>query len=150
MGDLMAREGRVEQLDLAAVGKDIRAAWRNLALARENPFLTPEWLDAWREAATEEPRVLVSSVAGELRGVLALVAARARARRELRFPGAANGDWYGAACLPADEEAAISAWLAHLRSEQDGWDVLRLDRVEGAAAWRTGVEAAWGPRAGRE
>ena len=41
------------------------AAWRRLAEERSNPFLTPEWFQAWTEAnPEEEPFALAWRVGG--------------------------------------------------------------------------------------
>ncbi len=143
--------GFVEVLSSGKAGEEIRAPWRDLAIARENPFLTPEWLDAWEEGAGEQPHLLVwrRSADGPVGGVLPLVVGRRGPLRMLRFPGADNGDWFGAACAPEDEADAIAAWLRALREGERSWDVLRLDRVESPGAWREGIAALWGERGPR-
>jgi CelD/BcsL family acetyltransferase involved in cellulose biosynthesis len=119
-------------LDLAAAGEDIRCAWRRLAIGRENPFLTPEWFEAWHDPAMETPWILVwrRRPGAEMGAVMPLVRSHSGLVRTLRFPGADNGDWFGIAARPEDERDAAMALLAELRSRGGEWDVLRLDRIE--------------------
>ena len=138
--------GHVELLDPAAAGEDIRSRWRELALRRENPFLTPEWFEAWHDPAREAAWVLAwRQPDGEVAAVLPLLLARDSVARSLRFPGADNGDWFGIACEPEDEIEAAAACLAAIHERSREWDVLRLDRVEDRGAWRAG-EGAPRPR----
>ncbi|HEY7255624.1 MAG TPA: GNAT family N-acetyltransferase [Solirubrobacterales bacterium] len=129
--------GQVERLDPAAAGEDIRCEWRRLALARENPFLTPEWFESWHDSGSEEPWVLLwrRRPGAEIDAVLPLVLGHDGRARSLRFPGADHGDWYGVACGPDDEGAAAAAFLTKIRELGAEWDVLRLDRVEDGRAW---------------
>jgi len=137
--------GTVEILDPAAAGEDIRRRWRDLALRRENPFLTPEWFDAWHDPDSETPWVVVwKRPGGEVGAVLPLLASRGRFARSLRFPGADNGDWFGIACDPDEEGDAVTACLAALRERTREWDLLHLDRVEDKGAW-SAVAAQGGP-----
>jgi CelD/BcsL family acetyltransferase involved in cellulose biosynthesis len=143
--------GFVEVLSSGEARQEIREAWRDLAISRENPFLTPEWAEAWEEGAGEELHALVwrRRAGAEVGAVLPLVAGRRGPLRTLRFPGAGNGDWFGAACAPEDEPGAIRELLAALREGELSWDVLRLDRVEAADVWREGIAAVWGARSPR-
>jgi CelD/BcsL family acetyltransferase involved in cellulose biosynthesis len=129
--------GDVEVLDPAVAGEDIRCAWRRLAIGRENPFLTPEWFEAWHDPAAERPWVLLwrRRPGGEVDAVLPLVLADDGMTRSLRFPGGDNGDWFGIACDTEDEPDAIGACLAAVRSRASEWDLLRLDRIEDQGAW---------------
>jgi CelD/BcsL family acetyltransferase involved in cellulose biosynthesis len=127
----------IERLDPAAAGEDIRCEWRRLALARENPFLTPEWFEAWHDPAGEEPWVLAwrRRPGAGIAAVLPLVLGHDGRARSLRFPGAAHGDWYGIASARDDERDAAAAFLAEIRERGTEWDVLRLDRVEDGGSW---------------
>ncbi len=117
-------------------------AWRELAEARENPFLTPEWWGAWLAGnEEEEPFALVWRVDGEVRGVLPLVRAGSPPLRTLRFAGARRGDWFTPACRSEDEAAMASACAELLRGERGGWQ-LRLDRIDSESAW---PQALWAP-----
>ena len=139
-------EDRVEILDPSAAGEDIRCRWRDLALGRENPFLTPEWLESWHDPEREAAWVVVwrRGPDREVAAVLPLLLTRGLTRT-LRFPGPDNGDWFGIACDPADEAEAISACLGALREHAGEWDVLRLDRVEHEGSW-TGANPGGGLR----
>ena len=116
-------------------------AWRALAERRENPFLTPEWCEAWLAAHPEDrPFIVLWHREGELRGVLPLVVARQGGVRELRFLGARRGDWFTPACAPADEREMASEVAALLKRERRSWGLLRLDRVDSESAW---PQALW-------
>lgn len=128
--------GGPEALDAATV-----EAWRDLAVALENPFLTPEWCSAWLRTHPEEsPFLLLWRPRGELRGVLPLVAVRRRGVLLLRFAGARRGDWLGPACRPEDEVAMAAACAELLSAERRRWHLLRLDRLDRASAW---PQALW-------
>jgi CelD/BcsL family acetyltransferase involved in cellulose biosynthesis len=119
-----------------SLGEELLGAWRRLAEARSNPFLTPEWFRAWIETnPEEEPFALAWRVDGELRGVLPLV----RVGRLLRFAGARRGDWFTPACRREEEEAMARACAAFLRGLGGGWQ-LRLDRIDRDSAW---PQALW-------
>jgi CelD/BcsL family acetyltransferase involved in cellulose biosynthesis len=119
-------------------------AWRQLAEARENPFLTPEWYTAWLAGnEDEEPFALIWRVEGEVRGVLPLVRV---GRGTLRFAGARRGDWFTPACRVEDEAAMASACAELLGRERGGWQ-LRLDRVDSESAWPQALWAADAARA---
>jgi CelD/BcsL family acetyltransferase involved in cellulose biosynthesis len=126
---------RVEILDPSAAGEDIRCRWRDLALGRENPFLTPEWLESWHDPEQGAAWAVVWRRSGdEVAAVLPLLLTHGLTR-DLRFPGGDNGDWFGIACDPADESEALAACFGALRERSREWDVLRLDRVEGEGSW---------------
>jgi CelD/BcsL family acetyltransferase involved in cellulose biosynthesis len=122
-------------------------AWRRLAEARSNPFLTPEWFAAWTaERPEEEPHAIGWWVGEELRGVLPLVAVREGRGRLLRFAGARRGDWFTPACAASDEKAMGSACAA-LLAEEGGWHSLCLDRIDRESAWPAALWAEGsGPR----
>jgi CelD/BcsL family acetyltransferase involved in cellulose biosynthesis len=122
------------------------AAWRELAEACENPFLTPEWYAAWlAENPEEEPFAILCRAGEELRGVVPLVRAGRGPARVLRFAGARRGDWFGPACRPEDEAAVAVACAGLLRRERRAWGRLVLDRIDDASAW---PEALWTAEAG--
>ena len=130
---------------------ELAAAWRRLAEARANPFLTPEWNRAALDAAPDEqPFTLVWRRDGEVRGVLPLVRVRKGPWWVLRFTGARRGDWFTPACDPADEAAMAAACAALLRERRRDWHQLVLDRVDSecswpAALWAEGVPTAVAP-----
>lgn len=121
---------RVELVDPGELADADLEAWRALAVARENPFLTPEWSAAWREAAGEESRVAIwRDPTGAVRAAVPLSSAGRRPRRQLRFPGHRNGDWYGIACAEADQPEALAALLGAIAPGTGSCDLLRLERV---------------------
>ncbi len=125
---------------------ELTAAWRRLAEARENPFLTPEWHRAWLAAyPDEEPFTLVWRVGEEVRGVLPLVRVRLPGRKLLRFAGARRGDWFTPACRREDEEEMAAACAGLLSRERSAWGLLRLDRIDRESAW---PQALWAAGAG--
>src|SRR6185295_11066668 len=73
--------------------------WRALAVAAENPFALPEWLDAWCAAHPQDrPRILVCRRAdGSLAGVVPLVARGTRRRRVVLAPGGDLADVFAPA-----------------------------------------------------
>ena len=111
-------------------------AWRELAELRGNPFLTPEWFLACREALDEgEPLLLVWEPEGRVRGVLPLVATRSGGLRVLRFAGSAWGDWFTPACRPEDEAAMGASCASWLSENHARWHLLDLTRVAAESAW---------------
>jgi CelD/BcsL family acetyltransferase involved in cellulose biosynthesis len=110
--------------------------WRELAVLRENPFLSPEWfLTATDGIPEERPYAIGWWVGEELRGVLPLVASSRGPLRLLRFPYAIRGDWFGAACLPEDEVTMAGACASLLEADHPAWNAALLDRVDLASAW---------------
>jgi len=120
-------------------------AWRALAIACSNPFVTPEWFQTALEAFPEQqPFAIGWWVGEELRGVLPLVVGSKGPLTVLRFPNFRRGDWYGPACLPQDE-AAMGRACAELLRAEGGWNVIRLDRVEAGADWLAAFSGAGAP-----
>ena len=139
----MPEADRAEPIEESVpVEGELAAAWRRLAEARANPFLTPEWNQAALAAAPEEePFTLVWRRDGEVRGVLPLVRVRKGPWQVLRFTGARRGDWFTPACDPADEAAMAAACAALLRERRGEWHQLVLDRVDRECSW---PQALWG------
>lgn len=145
----MPEENQAEVLaERAPADAELIVAWRRLAEARENPFLTPEWFRAWLAThPEEEPFAIVWRRAGEVRGVLPLVRVRKNGARLLRFAGARRGDWFTPACRLEDEAEMATACAALLRAERRRWQLIRLDRIDREsswpqALWAEGVETA--------
>jgi len=128
----LAREGP-ERLPAAALD-----AWGRLAELRGNPFLTPEWYRACRQADTgaeQEPFLLLWRAGGEVRGVLPLVRGSAGPIRLLRFAGAELGDWFTPACRPEDEAAMAAECAAFLSAERRLWHLFELTRIDSECSW---------------
>jgi CelD/BcsL family acetyltransferase involved in cellulose biosynthesis len=133
-------EADASQLDAELVDR-----WRQLAEARENPFLTPEWNRAWHASHPEEsPFLLLWRREGDLRGVLPLVSVRAGTGRLLRFAGARRGDWFTPACAVADEAEMGRECAQLLSREGRRWQLLRLDRIDASSAWPAALWATGG------
>jgi CelD/BcsL family acetyltransferase involved in cellulose biosynthesis len=132
----MADRGIAEHQPQALADDALVAAWRELAVLRSNPFLTPEWSRTAAAAYPDEaPATIVWRRDGEVRGVLPLVAAGGGPLALLRFPAARRADWTGPACRPEDE-AEMGAAVAALLAERGGSrGALRLDRLDRASAW---------------
>jgi CelD/BcsL family acetyltransferase involved in cellulose biosynthesis len=117
-------------------------AWRLLAEARSNPFITPDWTLAWSQSHPAElPLALAWRSGGELRGVLPLVRASRGPVKLLEFAGARRADWVTPACRPQDEAEMASA-CAEFLARQGGWHALRLDRLDEESSWPAAIERA--------
>ena len=138
----MHEENQAEVLaERAPADAELTAAWRRLAEARENPFLTPEWYRAWLAThPEEEPFALVWRRGGEVRGVLPLVRVRKNGARLLRFAGARRGDWFTPACRLEDEAEMAAACAGLLADQRREWQLIRLDRIDRESAW---PQALW-------
>lgn len=128
----------------------IEEAWRALAVARANAFLTPEWARAWLlgdgAALDQEPLVVaVSREGGGLAGVLPLGLDLARRPRAVRFAGWLYGDCFGVAAAAEDEDAVAAAAMRALEREL-GSPTLILHRVDSDATWPAAARAAAGRR----
>lgn len=119
------------------------AAWRELAVAAENPFTSPEWLQACTEVFPARPLIVACrSPAGDLVGVVPLVV---DARGGVGSPAEALVDWSGPACAPEDEQRVAWAVLSAL---DDGGRLSRpwtLTRCLTASGWLQGIRQARGP-----
>jgi CelD/BcsL family acetyltransferase involved in cellulose biosynthesis len=116
--------------------------WRALAVAAENPFALPEWLDAWCAAhPRDRPRILVCRRGdGSLAGVVPLVVQGARRRRVVLAPGGDLADVFAPACAPADAPAVAEAVAREL--PRDGWELWRLERCLEGSPWPAAAAAA--------
>lgn len=114
----------------------IADAWRRLAEARGNAFVTPEWYAAWRDSygAGTSPRVVAVRRGADLIGVVPLQRSRQGAARLLRFGGSNLGDDFHAAALPGDEDEVWRACVGALMASRD-WGALLLERVPAGATW---------------
>jgi CelD/BcsL family acetyltransferase involved in cellulose biosynthesis len=113
--------------------------WRELAEARSNPFITPDWMLAWLHANPDEiPFALAWREGGELRGVLPLVRVSRGPASTLRFAGARRADWVTPACREADEAGMASA-CAEFLAREGGWHLLRFDRLDEDSSWPAAI-----------
>jgi CelD/BcsL family acetyltransferase involved in cellulose biosynthesis len=87
------------------VDAELRVGWGALAEARGNPFITPEWFDAWRATgpATSEAIVVEVRRRGGLIGVVPLAVERGRFGGRIQPPGSWMGDCFHPASLEQDE-----------------------------------------------
>jgi CelD/BcsL family acetyltransferase involved in cellulose biosynthesis len=110
--------------------------WRDLAVARGNAFVTPEWFFAWWGfyGDAHEPLVAIGRDAdGRLLGVLPLVV-RMRPPRTARFAGSALGDFFQPAAAAEDEDE-VTAAIAAMLSVASPCAALVLENVESGAIW---------------
>lgn len=131
------RVATVDVITDAAALADVEPAWRRLAEARGNAFVSPEWFRAWRKRQAEEtvPWVVVVRDGDAIRGLLPLLSyARARVRL-LRFAGGGFGDFFHPASAREDEEAVALAAGQTLAERRQEWTALILDNVDLAAPW---------------
>ena len=105
------------------------APWRQLAEARGNPFVTPDWCRSWLEHYDDaEPFVIIScDSAGTCDGVLPLVRT---SRSVLRFAGAGIGDQFHPACHESDEFEFTQRACALLCEHADEWSTAVLHGSE--------------------
>lgn len=131
------------EVDASGLDATLVDRWRQLAEARENPFLTPEWNRAWHETYPQErPFLLLWRRQGELRGVLPLVSVRSGPVRLLKFAGARRGDWFTPACSAEDEAEMAGDCAELLGREARKWQLIRLDRIDADSAWPAALWAA--------
>ncbi|MGH2796415.1 MAG: GNAT family N-acetyltransferase [Thermoleophilaceae bacterium] len=112
--------------------------WRELATARGNAFLTPEWFFAWLRHygdLAEAAVVVVRRADGRVRGLVPLVEDRAGPVRCLRFCGSNLGDHFHPVAHPEDELAVAGEAARLLASGGRRWRALALDHVSAEARW---------------
>ena len=121
------------RVDAAATLADADAVdvWRRLAVRRENPFLTPDWYEAWIEShPAEDPFLIAWGGDGPPLGFLPLVRVRKGPFKLLQFAGGKRGDWFTPACAPEEEAAMMTACAELLRRERREWHLLFLERLD--------------------
>ena len=132
------REGDLSAAINADPGGDagLRAGWRDLAERRGNPFITPEWFDAWQavSGAGSVPRVVAVHRGDELVGVMPMTLERDRSGRRLRFAGCALGDCFHPVSREEDEEHVAAAAGIALRGRD--WGSIELRNGLASSAWR--------------
>ncbi len=115
----------------------IEKPWRELALARGNAFVTPEWFKAWWRwyGDGHEPAVaVVRDHGGGVVGVVPFVV-RASRPRLARFAGAALGDRFHPACAPERELEVVRLAIEMLRKQDREATGIVLDFVDDHASW---------------
>jgi CelD/BcsL family acetyltransferase involved in cellulose biosynthesis len=112
--------------------------WRDLAVARSNPFVTPEWFFSWLKLNGErcKPFVpLVRRADGRLLGLFPLVIADDGRYPALRFAGADLGDRFEPVVSDDDEEVLGTAAAGCLKQNDDDWGILVADYAPEGAEW---------------
>lgn len=129
--------------------EELRAVWRQLAEIRGNPFVTPEWFDAWQAVSGDASAARVVAVhrGGDLVGVLPMTLERDRFVRRLRFAGAAMGDCFHPVSAEADEVAVAVAAGRALRGRD--WGSIELWNGLEGSDWRVRLLDASGAEGAR-
>ena len=146
--DPVRGRSHAEVIDEGALSEPLMlATWRELAELRENPFLTPEWYEAWLKSyPAESPFAIAWRVEGEIRGVLPLVSVSKGPMKFLRFAGARRGDWFTPACRRGDEGAMGEACSVLSSRERRRWHAIRLDRIDAKCEWPAALRGGEGGR----
>jgi CelD/BcsL family acetyltransferase involved in cellulose biosynthesis len=116
--------------------------WRRLAVRRGNPFITPEWFQAWLRAYGPgwAPHVaVVRSPDGGLQGLVPLIRSTGARRATLR---SCRGDRFHPVAEPGDEEAVAAAAATALAPRDRPVGSLVLDNVDSDAGWWPALAAA--------
>jgi CelD/BcsL family acetyltransferase involved in cellulose biosynthesis len=123
---------------------EIEHPWRELAEARGNAFVTPEWFRSWWRHRDSSASALVVAVRsnGRLVGVMPLALDSSRRPRAIRFAGAAIGDRFHPAATVEAEDAVAQAAVRIL--EQQGFDrrMLLLEHIDSSRDWWRQMRAA--------
>ena len=121
--------------------------WRELAVARSNPFVTPEWFfTALRQGGEpNKPFVpLVRQPDGDLLGLIPLLIADDRLYRTLRFAGADLGDRFEPV-VSEDGEAELGRAVARcLKQRSEEWGMLVADYAAEGAQWVEALDGSSG------
>jgi CelD/BcsL family acetyltransferase involved in cellulose biosynthesis len=131
-------EWQLELITQLSALEAIESEWRNLAAARGNVFLTPEWFHTWFRHYGERATPFVLTVRRtdrSLDGVLPLVRIGAGRRRVLRFAGANFGDYFQPVCHENDESRVVDAFARVLRDHRSEWSVAILHNTDVGATW---------------
>jgi CelD/BcsL family acetyltransferase involved in cellulose biosynthesis len=116
----------------------VEDAWRALAVARSNAFVTPEWFHAWWEHQGKEcctPLVSVVRREEEVIGVMPLVLDTSSRPRAIRFAGASLGDRFHPAASRDNEVEVTTATVKALEASGYGHRMLLLERADSEAEW---------------
>ncbi len=123
--------------------------WRQLATARGNAFVTPEWFRAALDTVDRgsRPAVVVVRDRDAVRGLLPMLEGRsARGPRAVRFPGSRYGDLFHPVAESGDDEAIAIAAAPVLAERLGARCHLDLGRVDAAAGWWGALARAWPSR----
>jgi CelD/BcsL family acetyltransferase involved in cellulose biosynthesis len=127
---------------LSGVG-ELRADWSRLAEAADNPFVTPEWAEAWLRHVPEAISTSFWACRrpdGSVAAVLPLVVVGGRYVRKLRFVGYGAANELGPVCAPADLEDVAAALLRVLAGTRPEWDLFVGESLPGDG-WAGRLEA---------
>jgi CelD/BcsL family acetyltransferase involved in cellulose biosynthesis len=105
---------------------EVREEWAALAEASGNPFLTPEWCEAWLEHIGLDFRLLLFAARredGSLAAIVPLVVTEGRYVRKARFLGFGPANELGPVARPAEREDAEAVLRQALESTRREWDV---------------------------
>ena len=122
---------RVEPLGGIA---EVRATWSELAQAAENPFLTPEWCEAWLEHIGGGFTLRLFGGFREDAGLVAivpLVLVQGRYVRKARFVGFGPSNELGPVSRPADAEDAAELLKHALAETRREWDAFLGEYLPG-------------------
>jgi CelD/BcsL family acetyltransferase involved in cellulose biosynthesis len=119
--------------------------WRDLAVARSNPFVTPEWFFCWVRQDGEASKPFVPVVRrgdGGLLGLIPLVITSDRRYSTLRFAGADLGDRFEPVVSEDAEEALGLAAALCLKQRLEDWAILVADYAVEEAPWLDALVAS--------
>ncbi|MBS1863388.1 MAG: GNAT family N-acetyltransferase [Actinobacteria bacterium] len=113
--------------------------WRELAVARSNAFVTPEWFHSWWTHLGKGFSIPLVAVArregGEVVGVTPLVLDSSSRPQAIRFAGASLGDRFHPAAVPEDEAEIATATIAALEANGFGRQLMLFERADSDATW---------------
>jgi CelD/BcsL family acetyltransferase involved in cellulose biosynthesis len=126
----------------------LEEAWRDLAVARGNAFVTPEWFWTWIRHYGDDHSPAVAVVrgsGGEFMGVLPFARGSGRSRL-LRFAGSSLGDHFEPAAL-AGHEGAVAAAAGRALAATGRLPAVVVENVDEEADWWRDLAEATGARA---
>ena len=140
----------VEVIDRKDALAPVLDAWRRLATARGNAFVTPEWylaaLDALHRDAVPAVAVMRGGD-GSVGGLLPLLERRSSGgRRLISFPGTRFGDIFHPVAEKEDEARVAAAVAPTLARHLGARCRLDLGRVGAGAGWWRELARAWPSR----
>lgn len=121
--------------------------WRELAVARGNAFVTPEWFSAWRRHYESDAAPLVAVArgpSGRLAGILPLVVDRSGRSLTARFAASSLGDYFHPVAADEADLTLADAFGRALRSSSGEWKSIVLENVDEDASWWGALSEASG------